>query len=187
MKRAAKARTACAPSPRSSSTASAILPTPRRSAAWVYQGAYLRTSCQFSFTCNGAMARPVEAWAWRRAKQVADAALGGYVMAAVGSATHFHTTSVAPDWGGNMVEVATIGQHIFYQFRGRGAHIGNGDSVMPSTKCRRCSTRSTPRRPDGGSLTPDVTQASLTDAPAPAMQPTTIAPTGEARTRLIRH
>ncbi len=152
----------------------------------VYQGAYLRTSCQFSFTCNGAMARPVEAWAWRRAKQVADAALGGYVMAAVGSATHFHTTSVAPGWGGNMVEVATIGQHIFYQFRGRGAHIGNGDSVMPSDEVPQVLDAVDATPADGGSLTPDVTQASLTDAPAPAMQPTTIAPTGEARTRLVR-
>ncbi len=150
----------------------------------VYQGAYLRTSCQFSFTCNGAMARPVEAWAWRRARQVADAALGGYVMTAVGTATHFHTTSVAPGWGDNMVQVATIGSHIFYQFRGRGSHIGSGDVVQPSDTPEVIQAVDTAA--DGDSLTPPVTQAALTAPAQPAMQPTTIAPTGEARTQLVR-
>ncbi len=99
----------------------------------VYQGGYQRTGCQFSFVCNGAMAGPVEAWAWRRAKDVANAALNGYVMKAVGTATHFHTLSVDPAWAGNMVQVTTVGGHIFYQFRGRGAHINNDlDDVSPS-------------------------------------------------------
>ncbi len=99
----------------------------------VYQGAYQRTSCQFSFVCNGAMGAPVESWAWRRAKSVADAALGGYVMSAVGTSTSFHTTGVKPGWGGTMDKVAQIGSHIFYQFRGRGSRIANStDGVRPS-------------------------------------------------------
>ena len=100
----------------------------------VYQGAYQRTSCQFSFVCNGAMGAPVESWAWRRAKSVADAALGGYVMPAVGTSTSFHTTGVKPGWGGTMDKVAQIGSHIFYQFRGRGSRIANtADGVRPSS------------------------------------------------------
>lgn len=100
----------------------------------VYQGAYQRTSCQFSFVCNGAMGAPVESWAWRRAKSVADAALGGYVMAAVGTSTSFHTTGVKPGWGGTMDKVAQIGSHIFYQFRGRGSRLANStDGVRPSS------------------------------------------------------
>ena len=98
----------------------------------VYQGAYQHVSCQFSFVCNGAMSGPLEAWAWRRAKSVAEAALGGYVMSGVGTATSFHTTGVNPGWSGTMDRVAQIGSHIFYQFRGRGSHIGGGDNVMPS-------------------------------------------------------
>jgi spore germination cell wall hydrolase CwlJ-like protein len=99
----------------------------------VYQGAYQRTSCQFSFVCNGAMGAPIESWAWRRAKTIADAALGGYVMPAVGTSTSFHTTGVKPGWGGTMDKVAQIGSHIFYQFRGRGSRIANStDGVRPS-------------------------------------------------------
>jgi spore germination cell wall hydrolase CwlJ-like protein len=99
----------------------------------VYQGAYQRTSCQFSFVCNGAMGAPVESWAWRRAKSVADAALDGYVMTAVGTSTSFHTTGVKPGWGRTMDKVAQIGSHIFYQFRGRGSRLANSaDGVRPS-------------------------------------------------------
>ena len=99
----------------------------------VYQGAYQRTSCQFSFVCNGAMGAPVESWAWRRAKTVADAALNGYVMTSVGTSTSFHTTGVKPGWGSTMERVAQIGSHIFYQFRGRGSRINSTlDAVRPS-------------------------------------------------------
>lgn len=98
----------------------------------VYQGATQRVSCQFSFVCNGAMNGPLETWAWRRAKSVADAALGGYVMSSVGTATSFHTTGVKPGWSGTMDRVTQVGSHIFYQFRGRGSRIGGADGVMPS-------------------------------------------------------
>ena len=99
----------------------------------VYQGAMQQTSCQFSFACDGSLARPVEAWAWRRAKTVAAAALDGYVMKTVGTATHFHSLSVDPRWSSNMVKIATVGQHTFYQFQGRGGLIRSADGVQPST------------------------------------------------------
>jgi len=99
----------------------------------VYQGAMQQTSCQFSFACDGALARPVEDWAWHRAKAVAQAALNGYVMKAVGTATHFHTLSVDPRWSSNMVKIATVGSHTFYQFQGRAAQIRSADGVQPST------------------------------------------------------
>ncbi len=99
----------------------------------VYQGAMQQTSCQFSFACDGSLSRPVEAWAWRRAKDVAQAALSGYVMKSVGSATHFHALAVDPRWSSNMVKIATVGQHTFYQFQGRNAQIRSADGVQPST------------------------------------------------------
>ncbi|MBW8732807.1 MAG: cell wall hydrolase [Asticcacaulis sp.] len=98
----------------------------------VYQGALHGTSCQFSFVCNGAMGNRVESSAWRRARDIAGAALEGYVMKSVGTATHFHTLSVDPMWSATMVRVATVGGHAFYQFRGRSAHINGLDSVSPS-------------------------------------------------------
>jgi len=86
----------------------------------VYQGAAKRTGCQFSFTCDGSMRRGKEPGAWRRARDVAAAAMGGFVFADVGNATHFHTLGVSPRWRNTLLRVAQIGTHIFYRFGGRG-------------------------------------------------------------------
>ena len=34
----------------------------------------------------------------------------------MGSATHFHTTGVAPGWRNSLVQVSQVGQHLFYRF-----------------------------------------------------------------------
>lgn len=86
----------------------------------VYQGSNRSTGCQFSFTCNGAMRAGVNRSAWARARDVASKALSGQVYAPVGSATHFHTTGVAPAWRSALVRVAHVGDHYFYRFGGRG-------------------------------------------------------------------
>ena len=84
----------------------------------VYQGAASH-ACQFTFACDGSMARAREPRAWARAKEVAGAAMDGYVTPAVGGATHYHVASLGDIWGGQLVRVVQIGQHIFYQ---RGHH-----------------------------------------------------------------
>lgn len=86
----------------------------------VFQGAGRRTGCQFSFACDGSMRSRREGGAWERARRVAARALGGYVYAPVGNATHFHTTAVNPRWSGTLVRVTQVGQHVFYRFGGRG-------------------------------------------------------------------
>lgn len=83
----------------------------------VYQGTG-QPGCQFSFACDGAMARTPSLTAWIRARRVADAALAGAVYAPVGSATFYHTTTVAPGWRTRMVPVETVGAHIFYRLPG---------------------------------------------------------------------
>lgn len=142
----------------------------------VYQGSNRRISCQFSFTCNGMMGRPVEAYNWRRSREVAAAALEGYVMKSVGTATHFHATYVAPGWSNTMVRVGTVGSHVFYQFRGRGSRIDNSlESVQTS---------------DSPAV---LVQASTTEVAAPSdalnaaqtTTPATGALTGEARAQLV--
>jgi hypothetical protein len=80
----------------------------------VYQGAGAR-SCQFSFACGGAPGIGRENAAWRKARQVAKAALSGAVVAEVGQATHFHTTGVTPQWGPRLLRVAQVGVHVFYR------------------------------------------------------------------------
>ena len=51
---------------------------------------------------------------------MAGRALAGYVVAAVGGATHYHVADLGEIWGGQLVRVAQIGQHVFYR-RGRHA------------------------------------------------------------------
>jgi spore germination cell wall hydrolase CwlJ-like protein len=80
----------------------------------VFQGAATH-GCQFSFACDGSMRHSREADAWDRARRVAERALSGVVLADVGRATHFHTTSVSPDWGPQMLRVAQVGLHVFYR------------------------------------------------------------------------
>ena len=84
----------------------------------VFQGAERVTGCQFTFTCDGALARKPAEEAWERARKVAVAALDGYVMKKVGNATHYHADYVAPYWSPTLVKVAVVGQHIFYRWTG---------------------------------------------------------------------
>ncbi|MFN3857502.1 MAG: cell wall hydrolase [Caulobacter sp.] len=106
---------------------------PKSVCAVVFQGAYGRGVCQFSFACDGSMRRSREPGAWRRAQRVAERALGGYVMPGVGNATHFHTINVSPSWGPRLVRVNQVGLHVFYRFGGRaGAPGAFGSTPEPS-------------------------------------------------------
>lgn len=100
----------------------------------VFQGAYKRVGCQFSFACDGSMRARREAGAWTRAQKVASRALAGAVMTEVGAATHFHTTGVAPGWGPRLLRVGQVGMHVFYRFGGRsGAPDAFSRTPRPST------------------------------------------------------
>lgn len=87
--------------------------------AVVYQGSE-RTDmlCQFTFSCDGAMARRPVADKWARARAVAAAALNGRAFAPVGLSTYYHTLAVHPSWSSRLDPVAVVGAHIFYQMRG---------------------------------------------------------------------
>ena len=84
----------------------------------VYQGSERSTGCQFSFACDGALARRPNRLFWDRAADVARAALAGYVYAPVGLATHYHTVAVHPYWAPSLHYMLTIGAHRFYSFNG---------------------------------------------------------------------
>lgn len=86
----------------------------------VFQGAERRTGCQFTFTCDGAMARrqPSPA-AWQQARLVALGMLSGRTEPLVGHATHFHTDWVHPVWSGEMQKIAAVDTHLFFRWRGR--------------------------------------------------------------------
>ncbi|WP_206663969.1 cell wall hydrolase [Sphingomonas oligophenolica] len=90
----------------------------------VYEGSRRSTGCQFSFTCDGSLARRREPSAWARAAEVAGAALAGFVYAPVGTATYYHTTAIHPWWAAKVTHVATIGAHIFYRLPGSWGGLG---------------------------------------------------------------
>jgi spore germination cell wall hydrolase CwlJ-like protein len=84
----------------------------------VYEGSQRVTGCQFSFTCDGSLARVPNPVLWERARTIARRALGGFVMPAVGTATHYHADYVAPYWAPTLYKITQIGRHIFYRWTG---------------------------------------------------------------------
>jgi hypothetical protein len=85
----------------------------------VYQGSQRKTGCQFTFTCDGSLAKRPNPMFWERARHVALAALGGYVHRPAGLATHYHTVQIYPYWAPSLDYLGTIGAHRFYNFKGK--------------------------------------------------------------------
>ncbi len=85
----------------------------------VYQGTERNdTLCQFTFGCDGALARLPSASGWARARRVAQAALAGYVFAPAGLATFYHTKAVNPIWNRALNVTGIFGAHIFFRLPG---------------------------------------------------------------------
>jgi hypothetical protein len=83
----------------------------------VFQGSEKR-GCQFSFACDGAMARIRGADLLAARAKVAGAALAGSVFAPVGMATHYHTYAVTPSWNRSLVMTGVFGAHFFHRWKG---------------------------------------------------------------------
>jgi hypothetical protein len=158
----------------------------------VYQGSERTTGCQFSFTCDGALARAPSRMFWLRAESVARAALSGEVYAPVGLATHYHTVQIHPYWADSLKYLGTIGAHRFYRFGGpagqpaafRFAYLGGEPIAAPHRRSAAADAAPDPvldpaavqraweaglKTAQGGAVAP--TQAGLAPvrtAPAPA-------------------
>jgi hypothetical protein len=85
----------------------------------VYQGSERRTGCQFSFTCDGSLAREPRGSSWRRARLIAEYAGMGFGSDVTRRATHYHTVAVDPYWNDGLVRTRQVGAHIFYRFANR--------------------------------------------------------------------
>lgn len=84
----------------------------------VTQGSARSTGCQFTFTCDGALAREASLAARSRALLHADLMLDGMVFTGVGLATHYHTTAVFPWWSPRLEKIARVGTHLFFRWPG---------------------------------------------------------------------
>ena len=85
----------------------------------VFQGSQRAIVCQFTFACDGAMARAPSRGNWARASRIAAEALAGRTFPPVGLATHYHTQAVWPSWGRSLAMTNIVGAHIFHRWRGR--------------------------------------------------------------------
>ena len=83
----------------------------------VYQGSERTTGCQFTFTCDGSLARAPAQSLWKQARRIATEALAGKVFAPVGHATHYHADYVLPYWADSLDKSIQIGRHIFYRLK----------------------------------------------------------------------
>lgn len=103
----------------------------------VYQGSERTTGCQFTFTCDGSLARKPSLEGWARAQRIARDAIAGAVETTVGMATHYHTVWVVPYWAPSLAKITTLGAHIFYRWEGywgrRAAFTGSytGETFVP--------------------------------------------------------
>ncbi|WP_159987274.1 MULTISPECIES: cell wall hydrolase [unclassified Novosphingobium] len=84
----------------------------------VYQGSERATGCQFTFTCDGALARIPSPSTWQHARATASAFLTGETDPAVGMATHYHTDWVLPYWSATLDKIARVDTHLFFRWRG---------------------------------------------------------------------
>lgn len=109
----------------------------------VFQGSERKTGCQFTFTCDGAMARRPSRSGWARAQSVALAALAGHVYRPVGLATHYHTHAVNPYWASSLTYIGSIGAHRFYRWRGNAGQAAAFTNVYSGSE--RLSIPDTPQ------------------------------------------
>lgn len=121
--------------------------------------------CQFSFTCDGSLARTPMANKWGESRKVAEAALAGAVEPLVGSATHYHADYVLPRWAYTLDKIEQIGAHIFYRFPGRAGERyafsrgWNGREAIPAidrTRWLVAEIDDAPAYTPGLTVTPDV-------------------------------
>jgi len=82
----------------------------------VYQGATRTTGCQFTFTCDGAMAKKPRGVKWDKAQTIAAHVMMDLNEGQTGGATHYHATYVDPVWNSGLIRTNKIGTHIFYRF-----------------------------------------------------------------------
>lgn len=82
----------------------------------VYQGATRTTGCQFTFTCDGALARKPRGSRWEAAQSIAAHVFLNLEEQRTAGATHYHATYVNPVWNAGLIKTSKIGTHIFYRF-----------------------------------------------------------------------
>jgi len=87
----------------------------------IHQGTGRKYQCQFTYTCDGHKEVISEPKAYERVGKVALAIMNGIGQSLTDGATHYHTTSVRPNWSKVYKKTARIGVHVFYRHNYRTA------------------------------------------------------------------
>lgn len=130
----------------------------------VYQASDMPV-CQFSYSCDGSMARRPDRAGWDRAARIAEEALKGHAYAPVGFSTFYHTLSVDPEWNRAMIPTKVIGNHIFYRLPGRAGTSASfsqhyaGTEPMPGPLPRRLTPEDLARAQVAASKEPPALRA----------------------------
>jgi len=145
----------------------------------VYQGSdrgpKQTSGCQFTFSCDGSLARRPDPTGMARARRIADLALHGLISPIAGQATHYHTIWIVPVWAHEMRKVAILGHHVFYRppvDYGLYPALGAATPAMPTPAGSAQPTA--PQAPVGGA--PPVAAASGAESNGRAMAPAAPAP-----------
>jgi hypothetical protein len=154
----------------------------------VYQGSNRSTGCQFTFTCDGSLARTRQPGPWERARRFAAEALSGYVYQPVGLATHYHTTAIHPWWADAMAKAVTIGSHIFYRWRGEWGDPKSFRRPYVGAEAYAAWRGAQPAGPDGapGAPQPDIVFGVAVHREGADPNPTQTAIEAEAGVRVHR-
>lgn len=90
---------------------------PRTVCGVVYQNAHRKNACQFSFACDGIPDRVTNKDLYEEIKSLAKTLMSGSGEpdGRIASSTHYHATSVKPDWSSKLRKTGQLGAHIFYQ------------------------------------------------------------------------
>ena len=81
-------------------------------------GRLRKWQCQFTFYCDGKPEDPEDQKAWTMAQYLAGLVIESQLMlVGMENATHYHATTVRPQWAQRFVVCKRIGSHIFYEQR----------------------------------------------------------------------
>lgn len=137
----------------------------------VYQGSTRSTGCQFTFTCDGSLARRPSRGGWERASRIAGAALAGSVYEPVGLSTHYHTLDVHPYWAPSLDRTTVVGAHVFYRWPGaageRAAFAFNYAGGEPRPGLVAAAASGSPHLSDQPAAEPVPAEPAAASVPAP--------------------
>jgi Cell Wall Hydrolase len=136
----------------------------------VFEGSHRTTGCQFTFTCDGSMARRrPSAVALARARALATLALKSAIYPEVSQATHYHADYVLPWWSSKLVRLGKVGPHIFYRWPGKRGELSGRPSSASEAELAQLTYQAVSR---SGSL-PGSSVADGTQPAAAAMASST--------------